>query len=210
MQQFPAALHRHRWCHAHLIASCADAILLRPVQPSIPEHYVATQTPAAAGRSPKRQLSLQCADHSDGFWLRKRESSRWQPPTSAVILRNGLPHADALVCRRSQDDRCELDPLTASVHKLAHCVYPKDPQLAVSAIASALSGFGVALYKGVIMELKVPRQLASVGRNVRANIEACQAQQGYEAVAVAKAQLNTPQGVASWSRTRAPRDVKQS
>ena len=54
-----------------------------------------------------------------------------------------------------QDDRCEIDPLTASVHKLAHCVYPKNAPLASAAIASALSGFGVALYKGVVMELKV-------------------------------------------------------
>ena len=33
---------------------------------------------------------------------------------------------------------------TASVHNLANCVYPKDAQLASTAIASALSGFGVA------------------------------------------------------------------
>ena len=62
---------------------------------------------------------------------------------------------NALRCR-SQDDRCELDPLTASLHKLANCVYPKDARMAAAAIASGLSGFGVALYKGVVMELKVP------------------------------------------------------
>ena len=54
-----------------------------------------------------------------------------------------------------QEDRCDLDPLTASVYSLANIVYPKDAQLASAAVASALTGFGVALYRGVIMELKV-------------------------------------------------------
>ncbi len=54
-----------------------------------------------------------------------------------------------------QEDRCELDPLTASVYTLANTVYPKDAQLAAAAVASALSGFGVALYRGMVMELKV-------------------------------------------------------
>lgn len=48
-----------------------------------------------------------------------------------------------------------MDPLTASVYTLVNTIYPKDAQLAAAAAASALSGFGVALYRGMIMELKV-------------------------------------------------------
>ena len=48
-----------------------------------------------------------------------------------------------------------MDPLAASVHKLANLVYGDRSHLAAAAIPCALSGVGVRLYKDYIAELKV-------------------------------------------------------
>ena len=72
-----------------------------------------------------------------------------------MALDDAHPAAGLAAAMDLQEDRCDLDPLTASVYTLANTVYPNDAQLAATAVASALTGFGVALYRGVIMELKV-------------------------------------------------------
>ena len=48
-----------------------------------------------------------------------------------------------------------MDPLSASVHKLANLVYGDHAHLAAAAIPCALTGVGVRLYRDYIMELKV-------------------------------------------------------
>ena len=70
-----------------------------------------------------------------------------------------------------QEDKTEMDPMTASVYKLADLVYGDRAHLAAAAIPCALTGVGVRLYRDYVAELKVqPLRWQPDADNVRMQV----------------------------------------